>query len=184
MIPKTLMAAAAVIALSLPVTISVAAENTAAETGKMTTSPKNEMDFRASIAGPGTLSLMTSKIAQDKATNAEVREFAQFEVDEQQTISKILKELKTPDPVLTDEDKAVLEKLKNTEKGAAFDEAYLQAQHDTHQKLEKITGNFVNNSEMGDNPAENEARHIAMLAHSTIKSHVIMSKKMLGMIKK
>ncbi len=143
------------------------------------TASKNEKEFRMNLSGPGTLSLKTANIAVDKATNPEVKEFAQFEKDEQETLAKVLKDLNTPDAVPTEKDKATLDMLNKAAKGPEFDKAFVKAQYDTHLVLQSIGEGYLKNADMGSkDPVEKEGQHLAMLSGSTIRQHIATSSKL------
>ena len=132
----------------------------------------NEEQFRTALSAPGMLSLKESQIALKKSSNPKVKEFATFEVGEQTAISTVLKELNTPEPKISAQDSAILEKL-NTAKDAEFDKAYLDAQIDGHKKLKMITESYLDNGKTADSDVkEMHARHIALIANATIKQHL------------
>lgn len=148
----------------------------------VTESPKNVAEFGTSISVPGTVSLMTSQIAVKKATSPDVKDFARFEVSEQETISSILTDMGTPKPKLSAEEQAMIDDLKATKEGPEFDKKYLQAQVDGHTQLNTIVDNYLSDVK-ASTPEEKEGKHLAMLANSTIDSHLEMSKKMLAKMK-
>lgn len=125
-------------------------------------------NWREMISVPGTVSLMQSEIAVDKASHPKVMEFAKFETSEQNALSTVLKELGTKPPVIPAKDQAMLDKLKNTPKGAEFDKAYVQAQIEGHAKLMA-----ANNSILDSRKSEgSEERHLAMVLKPTITQHI------------
>lgn len=145
---------------------------------------RNEAQFRAAMIGPGTLSLMESQLADDKASNRKVREFAMFETDEQNALGTILKELNTPAPAPTAADEATINKLQAAHKGKQFDKAYIKAQIEGHQKLKAITDSYLQNADTSSaNPKEIEARHLAIFARAAIKQHIANTKEILGMMR-
>lgn len=128
----------------------------------------------------GSLSLATSRVAEEKASEAMVKAFAKWEVAEQETIGDILKTmegagkaegaLKPPsiedvEAMLDAEGKASLEKLKSLS-GADFDKAYVTAQLDGHKKLLVIQENYL---KAGQN---REHLSVAKLARGQIKEHI------------
>lgn len=128
----------------------------------------------------GSLSLVTSRIAVQKASDPLVKEFAKWEVAEQETIADILKSmemdgraegaLKPPsdsevEAMLDAEGKSSLEKLKATN-GAAFDKAYISAQLDGHKKLLAIQEDYL---KVGQN---REHLSVTKLARGQIKEHI------------
>ncbi len=138
--------------------------------------------LRMALIGPATVSLKTSQMAVDKASNDKVEQFAQFETDEQTTTGAILKELATPVPAMTEKDNAVMQKLQDA-KGDDFDNAYLMAQIDGHTTLLSIVDAYLGNAnKSATDPMEMNARHMAMLMRSTIRQHLAQAKELQSMI--
>jgi predicted outer membrane protein len=119
----------------------------------------------------GTFSLQTSKLAVNRVQQAKLREFAELEVAEQETVGDVLSAIKaaandtSAAPQFDDEQKAVLQKLQQAQ-GAAFDSAYLQAQVDGHHKLLQIQENYLANGKNLD------GTNVAKLARGMIKEHL------------
>jgi putative membrane protein len=138
--------------------------------------PKNEMEFRMGVIGPAELSLVTSEIAVERATRADAKEFAGFELEEAMTVTAVLKELGTPVPEMDAKAKATLEKIKNAAKGTAFDQAYITAQLENHEHLRDWAMAYLSGSVPDkSNMAEDQGRHLAMLALATFKEHVAIT---------
>jgi putative membrane protein len=130
----------------------------------------------------GSLSLATSRIAQQKAQNAQVKQFAQFEVAEQETIAEVLKFLQGANVTtgqgaatnaeaqanLDDKGKATLKKLQDAKAGAEFDKEYVQAQTDGHHQLLKIQETYIKAGRVRENV------NIAKLARGQIKEHITL----------
>ena len=114
----------------------------------------------------GTFSLMISKVALAQARTPAVLEFANFETAEQTTIGQILEEVSgMPAPPLTPDQQAMMAQLQATP-GMAFEQQYVLAQVDGHQKLLAIQERYLSSGSM---PA---MRHVAMLARGQIKEHL------------
>jgi putative membrane protein len=128
----------------------------------------------------GSLSLATSRLASEKASDELVKAFSKWEVAEQETIADILKSvetgakaegaLKPPSDeevakVLDAEAKASLDKLKAAS-GAEFDKAYLAAQLDGHSKLLTIQEDYL---KVG---RDREHLNVTKLARGQIKEHI------------
>ena len=128
----------------------------------------------------GSLSLAASRVAVEKASDPSVKEFAKWEVAEQETIADILKSmemdgkaegaLKPPsdsevEAMLDAESKAALEKLRAAS-GAAFDKAYVKAQLVGHKKLLSIQEDYL---KVGQN---REHLSVTKLARGQIKEHI------------
>lgn len=135
-----------------------------------------EMDHAKKTAAVGMLSLQTSDIALGKASNAKVKEFAQFEHDEQTTIAEILKSMDPSTASMQPDDKgmAMISKLKEAKAGAAFDRDYVAGQIEGHQMLLAIQEDYLK--------AGKDMHHMAVvkLARGMIKEHLVL----LGDLKK
>jgi predicted outer membrane protein len=129
----------------------------------------------------GSLALATSRIAAQKAGDANVKEFAKFEVAEQETIADVLKSIQNPGPIsgevkarsdaearqnLDQQGKDILQKLESAQTGTNFDHDYVQAQVDGHNALLKIQEDYLKS---GKNPA---LVSTAKLARGMIKEHL------------
>ncbi len=144
----------------------------------------NEELLRLAIIGPAELSLVTSQLAVEKATNKNTKEFAGFELTEAIAVTTVLKELGTPVPTPDAKAKATLEKLKSAEKGAAFDEAYITAQLENHEFLRDTAEDYLKRTEGSkENKAEQQTQHLATLALATFKEHVAITKRISGELK-
>ncbi len=122
------------------------------------------------------LSLVTSKIAVDRASKADAKEFAGFELTEAIAITTVLKELGTPVPTMTAKAKATLEKITNAPAGLEFDKAYIQAQYDNHVELRDLTESYLGQpAPPKSNMAESQGRHLGTVALATFEEHVIIT---------
>lgn len=129
----------------------------------------------------GGLSLATSRVALEKAGDAMAKEFAKWEVAEQETIADILKTMQSGsmeaegalhppseaevEAMLDAEGKAKLAELKGMA-GAGFDKAYVTAQLDGHKKLLVIQEDYL---KVGQN---REHLSVTKLARGQIKEHI------------
>ncbi|RYD36633.1 MAG: DUF4142 domain-containing protein [Verrucomicrobiaceae bacterium] len=143
-------------------------EESKTEDGK---SPGGEDRFRKGLVGPARLSLATSKIAQEKASDKTVKAFAGFELAETTAVLSVLQDLGTPEPPPDPKDQAALAAIQGAESGPAFDKAYIKAQIETHQILHDHTAGYLENSSGGD-LSEKHGRHLAILALTTIREHM------------
>lgn len=123
------------------------------------------------IAAGGMMQLELSKTAVAKATSADVKAYAQAEVEEQTGLAAKLKEIaaakgatlpEAPD----DKTKKAVEKL-NAKSGADFDLDYLQHSGvDGHEKLEKTMSKVVSQA------ADATLKTVASTALPLIKTHL------------
>lgn len=129
----------------------------------------------------GSLSLASSRVALEKASDAMAKEFAKWEVAEQETIADILKTMESGsdkaegalhppgeaevEAMIDAEGKKKLADLKAMS-GAGFDKAYVTAQLDGHKKLLDIQEAYL---KVGQN---REHLSVTKLARGQIKEHI------------
>lgn len=140
---------------------------------------KNEREFRMGVIGPAELSLATSKIATEKASQKNAKEFAGFELTEAIAVTSVLKDLGTSVPPMDTKAKAVLEKIKNTPSGNEFDKIYIKAQLENHEFLRDLAQNYLKKSKDKTTAAESQGKHLATLALATFKEHVAITQRIL-----
>ncbi len=138
--------------------------------------PRTAKEFSMAVISRAELSLVTSKIAVDRASKADAKEFAGFELTEAIAITTVLKELGTPVPTMTAKAKATLEKITNAPAGLEFDKAYIQAQYDNHVELRDLTESYLGQpAPPKSNMAESQGRHLGTVALATFKEHGIIT---------
>ncbi|HZH09192.1 MAG TPA: DUF4142 domain-containing protein [Microvirga sp.] len=131
-----------------------------------------------------TVSLQQSNFALSKAQNPRVKQFAQFEIGEQNNLTDILHSFADPAatastttgarasaataPELSQEDSAAMERLSKAQAGAAFDRDYISLQIQGHQRLLKLQDNQIRSS------GSREMTNIAKLARGQIQEHLAM----------
>lgn len=166
----------------LPATNSFAQDSPTigADPGANTMNPRNAKEFAMAVISRAELSLATSKIAVDRASKADAKEFAGFELTEAIAITTVLKDLGTPVPTMTAKAKATLEKITNASAGPEFDKAYIQAQYDNHVELRDLTQSYLGQpTPPKSDMAENQGRHLGTVALATFKEHVIITHRIL-----
>lgn len=127
----------------------------------------------------GAVALQTSEIALQKAQDEDVKQFAQFERDEQQTIAEVLRSMLEPagtastanPPQPDQQHTAMIQKLQQAKAGDAFDKEYIQGQLQGHQELLQIQERFLQGR-----PQNREAMNAAKLARGQIKEHLVLLK--------
>ena len=138
--------------------------------------PRNVKEFSMAVISRAELSLVTSKIAVDRASKPDAKEFAGFELTEAIAITTVLKELGTPVPTMTPKAKATLEKIRNAATGPEFDKAYIHAQYDNHVELRDLTQSYLGQpAPPRSDMAESQGRHLGTVALATFKEHVIIT---------
>jgi putative membrane protein len=140
---------------------------------------KTDSDLMMKVAMGGMMQLETSRIAVQKATNPEVKELAQAEVDEQTGLSAKLKEIATAKgitlPATPDADtQKMMTMMDNMTAGADFDRHYVR-EHGVkgHQKLDKVMS-MVKSKGKDDNLSA-----VAKAAHPLVKTHLMVSEDLL-----
>lgn len=149
-----------------------------------------EAKYQLETLQTGTLALETSRLAQKMAKDPRVKEFANFEVAEQETIAEILKDKMTdedqgkqkypapradarsgnaaaPQVSPTAQTGEIVNKLRNAQ-GSDFDRDYIKAQIEGHQKLLAIQERYI---QEGQNKA---TVAVAKLARGMIKEHLTL----------
>jgi putative membrane protein len=139
----------------------------------------------------GSLSLATSRLAVQKAQNASLKQFANFEVAEQETIAEVLKSMQGA-AVTTGQGKAtnaeaqdqmdakgkeMLQKLQKAS-GVEFDAEYLKGQKEGHQELLKIQESYISSGRV------REEVNVSKLARGQIKEHLTLLDTISGQMKK
>ncbi len=153
--------------------------------GQMT---QAEQQWLTNTMMTGMVALETSRIALQKAQDEDMKQFAKFEVDEQQGLSEVLQSMMGTDgasgtagtasgsgsagmPQMDAKHREMVQKLQQTSAGAAFDKEYRQGQIQGHRELLQIQENFIKSGSRN-----REAVNIAKLARGRIQEHIEMLK--------
>ena len=136
-----------------------------------------EKEFRDGIMPRAQLSVLASRLAIDKATQKNAKEFAGFELLEAETVVKLLADMDTAVVALNEENKGFIEKLKAAS-GNEFDRLYMEAELSNHEFLRDLAKNYLEGAN-GKN-SEKETQHIAMLALYAFTEHVALCKRIYG----
>ncbi|WP_194164568.1 DUF4142 domain-containing protein [Microvirga thermotolerans] len=137
----------------------------------------------------GTVSLQASNFALSKAQNPRVKQFAHFEVAEQNTLSEVLRSMAEPAatssttagaqqaastaPELPQADAAAMERRSKAQGGAAFDKDYVAMQLKGHQDLLAVQERYLQG-----NPGNRELMNVAKLARGQIQEHIALLQDM------
>ncbi|SFU60572.1 protein of unknown function [Methylobacterium sp. 174MFSha1.1] len=138
----------------------------------------------ADTLAAGSASLAASRVALTKASDDDVKQFARFEVAEQETIADVLKAMRDPtqtasgqvkppaEPDVTGQldpkGKAMLDKLEQAKSGKAFDSEYIRGQIEGHQALLKIQEAYLGSGK------DREMIGVAKLARGQIREHLAL----------
>lgn len=133
--------------------------------------------FKAKTLMAGTYSKQTSELAIAQATHPKVKEFGQFEANEQTAVAQVLTDINNPPPAPLDPKHAALLQQLQGMSGKAFDAAYVQGQIDGHQELLNIQQAFLNGV-----PLSHDYRHVAILSRMAIQMHLTMLQDLQGQL--
>jgi len=176
--------AAAPVAAAMAQTQPSAGRNPAAMPMPDVSGVRTAMQFAAGVIGPAELSLATSQIAVERATNAMAKEFAGFELAEAIAVTTVLKDLGTAVPAPDAKASATLAMIRAASNGAAFDHAYITAQIENHEFLRDLATAYLRNSAAGTGDmSEKHGRHLATLSLATFTEHVALTRRIAGMIR-
>ena len=132
----------------------------------------------------GMVALETSRIAQQKAQNADLKRFATFEVQEQTTLSEVLHSMMEPAATsatgaasgtsapamqMDAQSREMIQRFQNTQPGEAFDRQYLQGQMEGHSALLQVQTQYLQS-----NPQNREHVNVAKLARGVITEHIAL----------
>lgn len=134
--------------------------------------------FYAGVLPRAEMSLSTSQIGIEKITNRNAHEFAGFELGEAITVNMVLKDIMENAPAMDmTSEKALVEKMMATARGAAFDRAYIAFQLENHEALRDMADGYLHNSAGTTDAAEKHGRHLASLMLAVFKEHVAICKR-------
>ncbi|WP_375461980.1 hypothetical protein [uncultured Enterovirga sp.] len=140
--------------------------------------------FYSAVIPRAEMSLSTSRVGVELATNRNAHEFAGFELAEAITVNMVLKDILTSVPPMDKSaEMALVEKMKGTAKGAAFDRAYIAFQLENHEYLRDLADAYLANSAGATDPAEKQGRHLGALMLGVFKEHVAICKRISAELK-
>lgn len=124
-----------------------------------------DADMQAILLG-GNFSLLSSRLAAEKATDPAVQAFAALEASEQEAVAHAFGA--APSDQVTPEHATMLQQMNAMEAGAEFDRQYLAAQMQGHEELRALHSAYAEN---GSNPM---ARGASIVGVPAIDSHMSM----------
>jgi predicted outer membrane protein len=132
-----------------------------------------------------TVSLQQSNFALSKAQNPRLKQFAEFEIGEQNLLTDIMHSFADPNatasttagaqaaastaPELPQKDSQAMERLSKAQPGAAFDRDYVALQIQGHQELLKLQETYLQQSS-----GNRETTNVARLSRNQIQEHLAM----------
>jgi putative membrane protein len=140
-----------------------------------------EVQHMQQTLAAGTVALQTSEIALQKAQHPNVKQFAQFEREEQTTLAEILRSMQEPAatasggsagagtaPEIPADKASMMQQLQQAQAGAEFDRMYIQGQIQGHQELLQIQERYLQS-----NSRNREHVNVAKLARGRIQEHIV-----------
>ncbi len=132
-----------------------------------------------------TVSLQQSNFALSKAQNPRVKQFAEFEIGEQNLLTDIMHSFADPNatasttqgaqaaastaPELPAKDSQAMERLSKAQAGPGFDRDYVALQIQGHQELLKLQETYLQQSS-----GNRETTNVARLSRGQIQEHLAM----------
>ena len=140
----------------------------------------------------GMVALESSRMAMNKIRNDDLKKFANFEVQEQTTLSEVLRSMMDPGataatgsagsqsgqsamPAMQMDASArdMMQKMQNQQASAEFDKMYLEAQLQGHRDLLQVQERYLQS-----NPQNREHMNVAKMARGHIREHIAMLEEM------
>jgi len=140
----------------------------------------------------GMVAMESSRMAMNKIRNDDLKRFANFEVQEQTTLSEVLRSMMDPGATaatgsastqsgqsampamqMDASDRDVMQKMQNQQAGAEFDKMYLEAQLQGHRDLLQVQERYLQS-----NPQNREHMNVAKMARGHIREHIAMLEEM------
>lgn len=137
-----------------------------------------EQEFNNSLMAPIQFSMASSKIAVEKATNINVKEFAGFELTETVALTSALKTLQTLLPEMTEESKAAFTEIESAEANV-FDKLYMAAQQKNHRMLRDLTEDYLNDAPIAKlDKDESQNKLLATIILPFFEEHVAITHRL------
>jgi hypothetical protein len=134
--------------------------------------------YAAQAIGRAELMRTVAQTAMEKATRADVRELAGYEIMEAKAVIACLKELGAQVPPLGPDARAALETIGSASKGDAFDRAYISAQRENHAYLRDLTAAYLETSNPStSDPRERQGRQLATMALCSATEHAAVANR-------
>ena len=139
----------------------------------------------------GMVALESSRMAMNKVRNEDLKRFASFEVQEQTTLSEVLRSMMDPGATaatgsagnqaaqsgmamqMDASTRDMMQKMQNQQAGAEFDKMYLEAQLQGHRDLLQVQERYLQS-----NPQNREHVNMAKMARGQISEHIVMLQEM------
>ncbi len=126
--------------------------------------------FRLTDLMGGEYAIETSRLALQRSRSAQIRNFAQLEINEQVSVTAALGA--TPGSVPPRPDQAAMVRRLASLRSGAFDHAYVVGQIRGHEEL------LANNTQAINSAAEPAVRRVATLSVPTIQTHLAILRRL------
>jgi putative membrane protein len=167
---------------------AVAATSAFAQTGADKPAADGDGAYFGQSLAASSLALAASRMAAQKAQSDDLKEFAQLEEEEQETLADVMKSLsaqtasvsdgtgrRRPDAEveqnLDERGRNILEKLRTEAAGAEFDRAYMGVVSTAHLELLRLQENYLNSSD-SSGQSNTDIINVAKLVRTMIKEHL------------
>jgi putative membrane protein len=150
-----------------------------------------EMQHMQQTLQLGSVALETSRLAQQKARNEDLKQFAGFEVEEQTTIAEIIRGMMDPSATAAagsapaaagaaprDPKGAEMVQKLSQAQGEAFDREYLKGQIEGHRDLLEVQERYLKS-----NSQNREHINVVKLARGRIMEHIALLEDMQKSVK-
>jgi putative membrane protein len=114
----------------------------------------------------GAVSLETAKLAKERARDAWVKKFAEYETAEQETAGEVLRSLGARLSQAAREDRQQVRQDLRGASGRAFEEIFLQLQADGHDQLLRVQDTYIKGGKSPEHLA------VARLLRGQIREHI------------
>jgi len=143
-----------------------------------TPSARSAAEFYRGLIGPATLSVAASRLAVNKAADADTRRFAGFELREATAVVAILQGRGVTARPAGPDGVALLRRLESSD-GAHFDRAYVAAQLASHEFLCDLAESYLATATgpAAADGVEAHCRDLAKLALAAFQEHVFVSRE-------
>ena len=141
---------------------------------------KTAAAFFKAVIPRAEISLVTSQMAVDMATQKNTKEFAGFELAEAITVDMVIKDMDITSPALGNDATALFAELKSAGEGGKFDRTYIAFQLANHEYLRNLADGYLHNTVASPDMAEKHGRHLASLMLGVFKEHTAICKRISG----
>jgi predicted outer membrane protein len=135
-----------------------------------------EKAFRNGVMPRAQLSKLACEIAIKKTTQADVKQFAGWELMEAATVINILEDLGTTAPPISSDAQSFISKLKSLN-GKEFDKEYMTTELSNHEFLRDLAQNYIDGVDEKILGNEKGTFHVAELALFAFTEHVGLCKR-------